>query len=488
MIDFINLNLKMKLKKLMRKYILIFFSILIISFIFQCKPSVLNNPSDLQSKSFLETQILKCMLNGWDCIELPQNNQGNKQWTKIFGQSGTFQTFGNSSAVERSGNVYMVGTTTGSIFGQTKISPTSENDLLIAKFKPDGQLIWAKQTGSTVTSSTYVELSHIDIFGNLYLIGSANTPFNELGSIGAGSLLIKVNSSGVILWTRVVPTGGETLGYGVTSDPWGNVYITGNTEEQLLNGQSATGARNTFIFKYNPVGDLVWTKLFDSTGISSYGQNIQYEVTTQSLIVSGQISATAQFFNKTPPGSITDSYIVSFDLNGNLKWVQLIGGTGFATQIRTMSVDQKGSIYVAGDTNGNLEGNTIDGASVQFLTRLNVFGDKIWTKMLGGGASSVTLVGGLYADNSGHVYSFGKTNGNLLGISKLGNNDAYLAKYDLKGNLEWIRLSGNTSIDLTGRGISSDRFGVLYVTGFTSGSFDGQSKLGTYDAFLIKYE
>ncbi|XDD46670.1 SBBP repeat-containing protein [Leptospira sp. WS39.C2] len=138
LIEFKNYK-KNKIGKINAKYILIFFYILIISFLFQCKPSELNNPTDLQSKSFLETQILKCMLNGWDCIELPQNNQGNKQWTKIFGQSGTFQTYGNSTAVERTGNVYMVGTTTGSILGQTKISPTSENDIVIAKFKPDGK-------------------------------------------------------------------------------------------------------------------------------------------------------------------------------------------------------------------------------------------------------------------------------------------------------------------------------------------------------------
>ncbi|WP_244935777.1 SBBP repeat-containing protein [Leptospira bouyouniensis] len=473
--------------KVMRK-IPIYLLILFLQFIsLNCKPVELNNSSDIQSKSFVETQILKCMLSGWDCIEFPQNNQGIKQWSKIIGQSGTYQSYGNSTAVDRKGNVYLIGTTSGSVYGQNKISPSSMNDILLTKFAQDGQLIWAKQMGSIAVSSTYAELAHIDSSGNLYVVGSANSPFNELGSIGAGAILIKLSGSGNLLWTRMIPTASETLGAGVTSDYFGNVYITGNTEEQLLNGQTATGGRNTFVLKYNSLGDLVWTKLFDNTGISSYGQNIQYEATTQSILVAGQISGGTSFFGKTPPGNLTDSYIVSLDLNGNFKWAQVLGGITISTQIRTMSVDQKGSIYVSGDTNGNLDGIVKDGSTVQFLTKLNVFGEKIWTRLLGGGGSSLTYAYGVYSDNSGNVYTFGGTNGNLIGIPKIGTNDAHLTKYDSNGNLIWIRLSGNNGIELSGRGISADRFGTLYVSGFTSGGFDGQAKLGTFDAFLIQY-
>lgn len=478
---------KTRKMKVMRR-IVIFLNLSFLPFIIlNCNPLALNNSSDFQSKSFAETQILRCMLNGWDCIEFPQNNQGIKQWSKIIGQSGTYQSYGNSTAVDRVGNVYLIGTTSGSVFDQNKISPSSQNDILIAKFRQDGLLIWAKQMGSTATSSTYAELSHIDSFGNIFIIGSANSPFNELGSIGSGALLIKLGNDGTTLWTRIVPTAGETLGYGVTTDPFGNVYITGNTEEQTLNGQSATGGRNTFLLKYDIHGNLLWTKLFDSSGIASYGQSVQYEPTSNSLILSGQLGGSGTFFSKTTPGDSTDAYILSLDLNGNFQWVQFIGGIGISTQLRSMSVDKKGSIYVSGDTNGNIEGQTKEGTIVQFITKLNVSGSKIWTKLLGGGGSSSTYANAIFADNSGNVYTFGGTNGNLLGTLKIGNNDAHLTKYDSNGNLIWIRLSGNTGVDLTGRGISSDRFGTLYVSGFASGGFDGQAKLGTFDAFLIQY-
>lgn len=473
--------------KVMRK-IAIYLLILFLQFIsLNCKPVELNNFSDIQSKSFVETQILKCMLSGWDCIEFPQNNQGIKQWSKIIGQSGTYQSYGNSTAVDRIGNVYLIGTTSGSVYSQNKISPSSMNDILLTKFAQDGQLIWAKQMGSTTTSSTYAEMSHIDNFGNIFIVGSANSPFNELGSIGSGALLIKLSNDGSTLWTRIIPTAGETLGYGVTTDPFGNVYITGNTEDQTLNGQTASGGRNTFLIKYDINGNLLWTKLFDSSGITSYGQSVQFEPTSNSIILSGQLSGSGTFFSKARPGDATDAYILSFDLNGNFQWVQFIGGLGISTQLRAMSFDKKGSIYVSGDTNGNIDGQTKDGTIVQLITKLNSSGSKIWTKLLGGGGTSSTFANAIYADNSGNVYTFGGTNGNLLGIPKVGNNDAHLTKYDSNGNLIWIRLSGNNGIELSGRGISADRFGTLYVSGFTSGGFDGQAKLGTFDAFLIQY-
>ncbi|WP_244934844.1 SBBP repeat-containing protein [Leptospira jelokensis] len=478
----------MKESKMIRNIKIVLFLTLAQVLFSHCYPLSLNNPSDFQSKAYAETQILKCMLNDWDCIEFPQDNQGIKQWSKIIGQSGAFESYGNSTAVDRKGNVYMIGTTTGSVLDQIKISPTDYSDIFLIKFQSDGQLVWAKHMGSPVITSTYAEFIHIDSFGNLYLIGTSNSPFNELGAIGSGALLIKLGNDGTTLWTRIVPTAGETLGYGVTTDPIGNVYITGNTEEQTLNGQSATGGRNTFLLKYDIHGNLLWTKLFDSSGIASYGQSVQYEPTSNSLILSGQLVGSGTFFSNTTLGDSTDSYILSFDLNGNFQWVQFLGGIGISTQIRAMSLDKKGSIYVSGDTNGSIEGQTKEGSIVQFLTKISSNGDKIWTKLLGGGGSSSTYANAIYADNTGHIYTYGGTNGNLPGVNRIGTNDAHLTKYDASGNLIWIRLSGNSGINLTGRGLSSDRYGTLYATGFTSGGFDGESKFGSIDAFLIQYK
>ncbi|PJZ83682.1 hypothetical protein CH366_10320 [Leptospira harrisiae] len=464
-----------------------YFLIIFILYLCQCKPLPLNNPSDIRTDAFLETQLLRCLLGEIDCVEIPQDNQGVREWTRFLGATGGVQTSSPSTITDRSGNVYIVGTTTGSLSGQTKISPGSSNDIFVLKFTNGGDLLWARQMGSPSAATSYVEVIHMDVFGDLYIVGSSGGPFNEIPTNGAGSILIKLNQAGSVLWTRIFPTASETLGSGVTSDPEGNVYITGNTEEQVINADTALGGRNTFIFKYNRKGDYLWTRLIDNGGPSSYGQQIQYDPYSRNIILAGQVGGSGTFFGNSLPGGLTDSYLLALNTNGIVQWVRLLGISGSSSSIRALSIDKKGSAYVTGDVNGNLDGQVKSGAIVQFLTRYNMYGDKLWTRLLGGGGSSNTYTYGIYADNTSHIYTVGSTTGNLFGINILGIQDAYLSKYDNQGNLLWIRPSGSAGSTVYGRGISSDKYGTLYISGSTDGNFDNQTKQGTYDAFLIKY-
>ncbi|WP_232369403.1 SBBP repeat-containing protein [Leptospira abararensis] len=453
----------------------------------QCKVLSLNNPADVRSEAFWETELLRCILGETDCFEIPQDNQGLKEWTRLLGQVGSVQTFSSTAATDRFGNTYISGTTIGSIGGQPKVSPGLNNDLFVAKYDSNGNLLWVRQMGSTIASSSFVEQMHIDVFGDIYIVGSSAGPFNELSAVGAGSILIKLSSSGTVIWTRIFPTGSETLGYGVTSDGEGNVYITGNTEETNINGEVAAGGRNTILFKYNRFGDYVWTRLIDNGGASSYGQQVQYDPYSKNIFLVGQVGAAATFLGNTLPGGSTDSYLVSFHTSGVAQWVRFLGVSGASTSIKSISVDKKGSIYVTGSTNSNLDGQIKAGTTVQVLVKYSVTGDKLWTRLLGAGGATDTTGNGIYADNASHVYIVGNTNGNLGGSTLNGLQDVYLSKYDAEGSLVWARMSGVSGSTTDGRGISSNKYGTLYITGSTDGSIDGQTKQGTFDAYIMKY-
>ncbi|WP_246051889.1 SBBP repeat-containing protein [Leptospira idonii] len=107
---------------------------------------------------------------------------------------------------------------------------------------------------------------------------------------------------------------------------------------------------------------------------------------------------------------------------------------------------------------------------------------------MGGGSSSTTNSADIYADNAGHIYTTGNTNGNLEGNTKIGLKDGYLTKYDLDGNQIWTRVFGTSGSNTSSKGMSSDIYGGLSLTGDTDGNLDGQSKSGTEDSFLIKYK
>ncbi|TGM64213.1 hypothetical protein EHQ94_16555 [Leptospira meyeri] len=468
------------------------FGFLLIIFFFQCKALSFNNPSDLNTNAFLETQLLRCMIEDRDCWEIPQDNQGVKQWTRLLGQAGGYETWSQSNIAERNGFVYSSGTTTGSLLNQPRVSPTTDyNDVFVAKYDRDGNINFIKQMGSTAISNTYAEVIHLDAFGDLYAVGSSNSPFNELPAVGAGSLLIKLNSSGNVIWTRIFPTGSETLGSGVTTDPEGNVYITGNTEESTINGETSGGGRKIFVFKYGRNGEFIWSRLIGGTNFEAYGQQIQYDPYSKNILVTGTVTGVGVFLGNTLPGGLTDSFILSLNTNnGAVKWVSYLGVSGgtVVTTLRALSVDKKGSVYLVGDVNGNIDNQTKDGATVQILVKYSVEGEKIWTRLLGGGGTSLTNGSQVFADNAFHIYVTGYTTGNVGGLTRIGVQDAYLSKYDHMGNLVWIRTSGSIGSTLYGRGISSDRYGTLYFSGATSGGFDDQTKQGTYDSFLIQYK
>ena len=109
---------------------------------------------------------------------------------------------------------------------------------------------------------------------------------------------------------------------------------------------------------------------------------------------------------------------------------------------------------------------------------------KQWTKQLG--TSSDDIGRGVTTDPSGNIYMTGFTKGGLDGNTNSGRNDIFLVKYNSSGTKQWTKQLG-TSSDDEGNGVSTDSSGNIYVTGYTYGGLDGNTNLGSWDIFLVKY-
>ncbi|GAF83829.1 unnamed protein product [marine sediment metagenome] len=105
-----------------------------------------------------------------------------------------------------------------------------------------------------------------------------------------------------------------------------------------------------------------------------------------------------------------------------------------------------------------------------------------WIRQLGSGEFDRSL--GVSADGLGYVYITGYTFGNLVGTNA-GRDDAFFAKYDTSGILQWTQQPGTSEIDRN-NGVSADGLGNVYISGRTAGSLGGPNS-GDRDAFIAKF-
>ena len=95
-------------------------------------------------------------------------------------------------------------------------------------------------------------------------------------------------------------------------------------------------------------------------------------------------------------------------------------------------MDSSDNIYVTGYTTGGLDGNTNSGNDDLILVKYNSSGTKQWTKQLG--TSSYDYGQGVTVDSSNNIYVVGETQGGLDGNTSSGGSDLFLVKYNSSGN------------------------------------------------------
>jgi hypothetical protein len=284
------------------------------------------------------------------------------------------------------------------------------------------------------------------------------------GSGGGGEYWIPTK-----LWTRQLGTTSYDGGYGVAVDSSGNCYVTGPTDGDL-DGNINAGSADIFLVKYNVNGNKIWTRQLGTTADDcSYGIAVD---ASRNVYVTGYTEGNLD--GNINAGS-ADIFLVKYDTNGNKIWTRQLGtdqrdiGWGVIT-------DSGGNIYVAGYTEGNLDGNINAGSADIFLVKYDTNGNKLWTRQLG--TASYDEGRGVAVDSIGNIYVTGYTGGGLDGNTNLGSADIFLVKYDTNGNKLWTRQLGTDQSD-SGYGIALDSGGNIYITGRIYG-------YGGIQMFLLK--
>ncbi len=362
--------------------------------------------------------------------------------------------------------------------------------------------------------------------GNVYVTGFFNSPYITFGtitltndSIGANMYIVKYDAGGNVLWAKS-PVGIQNVGDGITTDGSGNVYVTGWFASSTITFSTQTGtitltnakdgSHDMFIVKFDSSGNALWAKSAGGNGGSS-GGNIVTDGSENVYVMGGFGSSTITFGATTLTNvGLSDIFIVKYDAtSGNVVWAKSFGGSSDDTGVGIAS-DASGNVYVTGYffspsmtfvTPAGTIILTNAGYTDMFIVKYNASGTVLWAKGVGG--NSFDQANRAAVDGSGNVYVtgfFGSSSitfGNVtLLISKSGNFDMFMVKYDPSGNVLWAKSTGGISVgssNVQGTGIAINSSGNVFATGWFNSSsitFWNTAPLknnGKADVYIVKY-
>lgn len=190
---------------------------------------------------------------------------GEFRWATQLG--GDDDDVGTSIGVDAQGGCYVTGYfADAAFFGDDSLFSVGDSDMFLAKFDTEGQFEWVSQAGEV--GETQGAAVSVDPHGNCLVAGYfdllATFGSHSLFSAGFYDLfLAKYDPQGNVLWARNTETSNAISAAGVATDGAGNAYLTGTFfgpaqfgALSLANGAAA----QIFVAKYDADGNIVWAR------------------------------------------------------------------------------------------------------------------------------------------------------------------------------------------------------------------------------------
>ncbi|HEX8516260.1 MAG TPA: T9SS type A sorting domain-containing protein [Bacteroidia bacterium] len=223
-----------------------------------------------------------------------------------------------------------------------------------------------------------------------------------------------------------------------------------------------------------------------------YGYGISTDV-SGNVYVAGKYEEDGAFFSGTtvPCAGNHDMFLAKYTSSGNLVWIRTAGGV-LGDYAHAMVTDHTNFIYVAGELEGSGDVVSFSNSSVTlntngdndiFVAKYDMNGNLLWAKSAGGGGGEKAL--GVSYDNAGNVYICGnyKTSfvyeGVPLTAVSPGERDIFVAKYDANGNFQWVKSAGGPGRE-EALSIECTGAGEVYVCGmYSNGAVWGSQTYNT---------
>ena len=393
---------------------------------------------------------------------------------KQIGTEGLEMT--DSITVDTLGNVYVAGTTTGSLIA----SNVGLRDIWFSKYDSSGNLLFSRQFGTTATDSVFSIVT--DSENNVFMVGLSQGDLSgPLQGVNTDAWIAKYDSNGNQQWLKKITGSGQgqpASSYGIDFDAVGNVYLSGVVDVPTPPDSEFPLSTDNFVAKYDNNGNQQWIVQEGKPGIYDFDE--AYKLTVDREGNSYSVGFTTSDFAGTP-ATLYDAWISKHDSSGQQEWIRQIATPDYdwAWGVGTDSI---GNSFVTGWTLGSLAGTTGNlGSYDAWLAKYDKNGNQQWVRQFGTSGDDEAFA--VKVDSRDNIYVTGYTDAAFAGHTNKGSFDAWVAKFDNLGNQQWIQQFGTPgteqAYDITVSGSS------VYITGITDGSL-GTANQGSFDTWVVK--
>lgn len=389
------------------------------------------------------------------------------------------------------GNIYLTGYfTSTAVFSSTiNISSAGSTDIFLAKYDSQGIPLWAVRAGGNAPDRGLSVKT--DNNGNSFITGF----FHGTATFGSTTLtsfngsqdvfIAKYNSAGTLQWAKSAGGVNGDIGYGITTDNAGNVYVTGEFLDtaqfgsfqliSAINPTTLTPSIDAFITKLDALGNFLWLK-HGKAKYTDRGMDLAAD-NAGNIYVTGQYSDTISFDNTYNNNAFNSIFIIKYSDAGNETWFRRIGG-GVLNIAYSIAIDAGNNIYITGDMKGNVQfssspvsylNNSFPNAV--FVAKYDNSGSLLWASSDGSdnfitarsialdNASNPYIIGHFKCVLSAYANSYGSGTFNSVGF-----NDIYISKYNAAGNWQWSKQVGGRKEDY-GNGLTVSASGQAIICG-----------------------
>jgi arginine repressor len=346
----------------------------------------------------------------------------------------------------------------------------------------------SSKTDLTVNSNSIV----FDELGNSVIAGHHMGPTDfgpknqhlNVTSKGYDVFIEKLDSNGNVMWIKTLGGKGSDFCNSMFKDSYGNLYLTGSFSDSV-DFDPGVGVNmlysyypTLYILKLDDKGDFLWVKSLEG---NSQGYDIQVDMGGNIHIV-GDYAGIVDFDpgsgqNEVISNGLGSSQIFILKLNelGNFIWVKTLEGSNFSSSF-SLAIDDFGSVYIAGTFSGNLIFDALNivqsaGFNDAFLSKFNIDGQFQWVYRVGD--LYYDFGGSVIIDKSNKIIWSGYFTGSVdfdpnMGVNQMTSvgTDFFLQKLDQNSSLIWINTYSENSFN-SPLDLYCDHLNNVYSTGLT---------------------